>query len=78
MSDADTNTKSSLNSETDSADNENERLQWMLVEQQKHLLSEYQNKKNSTGGENGKSSLVLPYVFEMWDMLLCFSCDVDR
>lgn len=65
MSDADTNTKSSLNSETDSAENENERLQWMLVEQQKHLLSEYQNKKNSTGGENGKSSLVLPYVFEM-------------
>ena len=55
MSNAD-DTNSSLGSDTGASEKEQRlRLRQMIVEQQ-HLLSQYQNKKNSTStsGDNGK------------------------
>ena len=56
MSNAD-DTNSSLGSDTGASEKEQRlRLRQMILEQQQHLLSQYQNKKNSTStsGDNGK------------------------
>jgi len=80
MSDADT--KSSLGSETGSAEKERLRcMQRIMVEQQQHLLSQYQNKKNSTSGQNGKCSVVLPGTelrCVVFVVVVFFLCKVDR
>jgi len=63
MSDVDS--KSSSGSETNSSANAGEDSldfiqQRMIVDQQQHLISQYQCEKNNTSGENGKCYALYP------------------